>query len=91
MRLNGWDHAGANVLLRSCVGSLALLPQLMGRRISLTSFDGEGEEREREGRQAGLASRNDDDGDGREERRNKKLQMNSLAEWSYDQSPRNIV
>ena len=46
MRLNGRDDAGAKVLLRSCVGSLALLPQLMGRRISLTSFDGEGEERE---------------------------------------------
>ena len=56
--------------------------------ISLASFDGEGEEGGPTGA-AGLASRNDDDDDGRGERRNKKLQMNSLAELSRAHSLRN--
>ena len=73
------------------MGSLAIVAAVDGGASVSGRWTEEKVMKGREGRadcrQAGLASRNDDDDDGREggkERRNKKLQMNSLAGQRYD-------
>ena len=73
------------------MGSLAIVAAVDGGASVSGRWTEEKVMKGREGRradcrEAGLASRNDDD-DGREggkERRNKKLQMNSLAGQRYD-------
>ena len=95
MFLNGAGSKGARLR-----GFPRIVAAAADGGISLTSFDGEGEEGDVEGEE-GRADRQTDRRDwhqemmmmmgGRGERRNKKLQMNSLAEQSYDHGSRNIM